>query len=496
MKTTHTTHLLDIFNAQVALEFNQIENIELKIILALGDLLEEPNEHEENFINKSLGYLKEHYYLTKSVWKVLLKLEQEVPNFIDKLSKWENLTYIHYNGMDILNGFNETCYQIGFDDYKLFNSNREFNIFKLFKLINLMCQHFTIEQVTNYVGLFVKDFDNKKSSFSPNNLYNQSLHLKTIEADDRIYNNSINFFINTFSLLDNINFNLKSLHFAGLDLKYDRFKNTNKFVMNCLNNSFLRMNITHINSLEKYQTIMNTYHKYTNEEFISAKGLLEVRNKPIIDDEQKTFALLFKLLDKSHNLNLIKYKTTICLLKLISSYENNVIKGLEKLTDLNDYVINLNNIVDIEYLLLENRLDLKNLLALSHNWEKQGISRGEKIVYKDYGIDCNIGDYKFEQIKNSHDLHEEGKTQSHCVYHYNQQCEKEKSIIISMKDLNSNRISTIRLAKENIVKIFFKRKNKNIWYLAENRKRFNNSCNIDEKIAANKYFAIIKDKLI
>jgi len=82
MELTQTTILLNNFNKAVTFHRDEIKEKELKIILALSDLLEEPNDYEENFINKSLKYLKENYALDKSVWKVLLKLYDEIPNFL------------------------------------------------------------------------------------------------------------------------------------------------------------------------------------------------------------------------------------------------------------------------------------------------------------------------------------------------------------------------------------------------------------------------------
>ena len=68
-----------------------------------------------------------------------------------------------------------------------------------------------------------------------------------------------------------------------------------------------------------------------------------------------------------------------------------------------------------------------------------------------------------------------------------------QTIIVSMKDSKGNRVSTIRLQRQGKISKFFKRKQ--IWSLAENRKRFNKSCSVEEKAAAKLYFQQIQNKL-
>jgi hypothetical protein len=493
MHITHTTYLINQFNEQVTAQLSEIEHKELKIILALSDLLEEPNHYEENFINNSLAYLKQNYGLTKSAWKVLLNLYDEIPDFINKLSTWENLTYIDYNGGDTLNFYHELMYTISIGKYKLHNSNREYNLTKLFSLISLLCENFTIEDSTAYVGLFIKEFDNKKSPFSINNLYTHSEYLENNNIEDRITNMEVNLFIHLLSLHDNLYPTLKSLSQVYLDYTDSKRSKNKTFINNCLETLFNRMEIPYTDLLTTFTHIVDTYKKYTKENFITYKGLLELRKQTIEKTDHPIINLLLSQLDKSATYNLIQQQTTIEFVKLIHTYKDNVIRGLEKRNDLYDYVTNIHNMAAIQELCLNNKLNLKTLLTLTNNWEKQGESRGEKKQFKNYNIDLAIGTYKFYQIKDNHQLHEEGKAQSHCVYTYNKRCLEDNTIIVSMKDQTGNRISTIRLSTEGTISKFFKRKK--IWYLAENRKRFNRSCSDQEKAAAHAYFQQIKERL-
>lgn len=494
----YISHTIEHFNQQVVIESNKIENIELKIILALSDLLNIPKEYDSNFINNSLLYLKEHYYLSNSVWKVLLKLNEKVPDFIHTLSNWNDVDAISYVGKNLLR-FNDMYYKIGFNENRFYNSNREYNISKLFKLIHLMCQHFSIEDSTAYVGLFIKEFDTKQSVFSICNLSIQSEYLKSIKSPDRINNISINFFRYMFTNLDTIYFDLKILHILGeeiINLKMKKIPTIFNNHFRWLSSIFKKIGIPYTNPLENFNDLMCVYNKYTKEESINYKGLLEIRNQSIEAKDHEVLTLLFKELDKSADYNILTSNITICFLKLIHSYQNNVLQGLQKLHDLHDYTRNLENNPSMQALYHEQKFNLKNLLELSHKWEKKDVYRSEKVVYRNYNIDCNIGNYQFEQIKDSHELHEEGQTQSHCVYTYNNACINQETIIISMKDQKFNKISTIQLTKESKKFKLFTRKSKNIWYLVENRKRFNKDCNTEEKVAANEYFEIIKHKLI
>lgn len=469
MNITYNCHSISEFNQHIAFEFNNIENVELKIILALSDLLEGPKEYEENFINNSLAYLKEHYLLTKSVWKVLLKLNEELPHFIDELSIGEM-------------GF-------GMEN----KSHRQYGIKEFFKLINLLYQNFTMEETINYIGLFIRGFDTKKHVFSIENLRNHSQYLKSIKSEDSINDNEITYFRHRFFKHNQTTEIMKNTSQAYL-LYLEPITEKNEMCLKyCLDNISSLLMCAPKDSVNSLIKIYTAYRKYTNEKFITSKGLIEIKNKKIEEKDNIIITRLLLELDNMMIYNSMQEKITICLLKLLNSYKNNIKQGMNKLNDIKDCIGKRKNIEILKQLYVENKLNLKNLLTLNNSWEQADVIRGKNIKYKDYDIDLQIGNYYFYQIKDSHQLHEEGQCQSHCVYTYDKDCIDENAIIISMQDKQSNRVSTIRLKKENKALMFFKQKK--IWSLAENRRRYNKNCSIEEKKVVNTYFKNIKDNL-
>lgn len=487
MQINYSTSLINNFNQELKIQIESIEEKELKILLALSDILVNPKEEENDFINKSLIYLKDNYALNKSVWKVLLKLHDEVPNFAENLSHWQEPEYVGYSGKSRYSHFLIT-YPI--DNYGIGENLREYNLKKLFNFIGLLCKNFGIEEATAYIGLFFKEFDTQKSPYSINNLYELSKKLIAEEKDERISWYSVNFFCEKFYLTNTIYYTLRKLHYMYIDQKFGK-KLYKDYIPRSLEFVFEHMEIPYTSSLDTFKSIINSYKKYTFEEFITYKGLMEIKNKKILCEDSKNISYLLKELEKSQKYNDTQNQLCISLIKLVKKYEHDVIKGIDKRDILNDYIGRstdyLKKVDDGE------EINLKNLLAWSNNWHEKGESKGEKKEFKVYNINKKIGNYIFEQIIDNHQLHEEGKSQSHCVYSYQNDCLKQTTIIVSMKDTKGKRLSTIRLKKrKNIV---FSLRKKTIWELVENRKKFNKACSIEEKRVAKEYFELIKNKL-
>jgi hypothetical protein len=251
------------------------------------------------------------------------------------------------------------------------------------------------------------------------------------------------------------------------------------------------MNIPYTDALETFNNIISSYEKYTDKEFIRYQGLIDIKNQFISSEDQDNINYLLKELDKSEKYNEVQTQVFIELIKLTNRYNDNVLKGIDKREIISDYLGVTEDF--IQKAATENDFSLHNLTTWSNEWHKKGESRGKKEELPIYNIDMTLDGYVFEQIKDSHKLHEEGKTQSHCVYLYKEKCITGKSIIISMKNNKGERVSTIRLAKENKVIRFLREKE--IWYLAENRKRFNKKCSKEEQEVAKKYVSLINDKI-
>lgn len=491
MQLTQTTILLNNFNQIIDYHIEEIQEKELKIILALSDLLEEPDEYEENFINKSLQYLKENYALDKSVWKVLLKLYDETPNFAEILSDWEEPGFVGYDSY-LNSTYRLAFFRVGYPikQYDLGLHIREYNIRKVFYFIGLLCKQFTIEDVSKYVGLFIKEFDIKKSPFSMNNLYQLSKDLKE-KGEDNISLYNMNMLASQFNYQNNLYYTLRKLYYYYHEIKELKKGQNINFLRNNLELTFGRMNVPYTDALETFNSIVFSYNKYTNEEFISYKGLIEIRNKTIDKEDQDNINYLLQEFDKSEKYNEVQSQVFIELIKLVNRYSDDVLKGIDKRQIIGDYLGQSEDF--IQKAATENDFSLNHLTAWSNEWHKKGESRGKKEEFPIQDIDMTLDGYMFEQIKDSYKLHEEGKTQSHCVYSYKGRCMTGESIIICMKNSKGERVSTIRLAKENKVIRFFKKKE--TWYLAENRKRFNKQCSKEEHEIAKRYVGLIKDRI-
>jgi hypothetical protein len=491
MSLTHTTILLNNFNNVVTRHIDEIQEKELKIILALSDLLEEPDEYEDNFINKSLKYLKENYALDKSVWKVLLKLYEEIPDFCEVLSDWEEPGYAGYVG-DVSPIYKFAYFNCRYPikNHDIGKDIREYNIKKLFYFIGLLCKHFSTDESSAYIGLFIKEFDIKKSPFSINNLIEFSKRLRENgEGNISTYNMMI--FSQYFNMQNNLYFTLRKLYYYYFEIKYPQKWNNKENFKIIMEFTFNRMNIQYTNVLETFHSIIASYKKYTNEEFISYKGLIELKSKTIALEDKININYLLTEFDKSEKYNEVQSQVFIELIKLVHKYNDNVLKGIDKREIIHDYLGQSNDF--IKKAATENDFSLNNLISWSNEWHKKGESRGKKEEFQVHDIDMIIDNYVLEQIKDSHQLHEEGKTQSHCVYTYKSRCLKNQTIIISMKNNKGERVSTIRLEKGNKVLSFFKKKQ--TWYIAENRKRFNKTCSTKEKEVAQKYFSLIQEKI-
>jgi hypothetical protein len=491
MQLTETTILLNNFNQIVNYHRDEIQEKELKIMLALSDLLEEPDEYEENFINKSLQYLKEKYALDKSVWKVLLKLHDEIPNFAETLSNWEEPGYIGYAGyIDSIYRLAPFNCEFPIKYYGLSENLRQYNLRKVFYFIGLLCKNFTIEKTSEYIGLFIKEFDTRKSPFSMNNLEKMSKDLKE-KGEENISTYNINMFFSQFNRQNNLYYTLRKLYYYYHEIKLLKKGSNINNIKTSLEWTFNRMNIPYTDALETFNNIISSYEKYTDKEFIRYQGLIDIKNQFISSEDQDNINYLLKELDKSEKYNEVQTQVFIELIKLTNRYNDNVLKGIDKREIISDYLGVTEDF--IQKAATENDFSLHNLTTWSNEWHKKGESRGKKEELPIYNIDMTLDGYVFEQIKDSHKLHEEGKTQSHCVYIYKEKCITGKSIIISMKNNKGERVSTIRLAKENKVIRFLREKE--IWYLAENRKRFNKKCSKEEQEVAKKYVSLINDKI-
>lgn len=491
MILSNATAPLKQFYQQVQNQIDTIENAELSIIFALNDLLEEPNEYEANFINKSLEYLKNNYGLNKSVWKVLLKLNGKIENFCDVLSKWEEPMYLGYSGPCAYEYFT-FAYPVG--KYGLGNNKREHNIKKLFSLISALCENFGVDESCNYVGWFISELDIKESNFSINNLYDRANRLRKENADDRISTYDINFFSHEFSLNSTIYNSLRGLHFIYIDYITKRKGTSEEYLNRILTQRFEQLGIDSVNPIETLLKIVTIYRKYTKQEFITYQGLTELKSNVLDPEEQSLWHILLKEFEKSEVMNVSRFKTTIEMIKLMKPFENKVMHGLEKRQDLRDYI---GSNYYIEKIFSSPTINLKNLLQWSNEWHLNPASLPtvlrDKKEFRIYDIDQKLGDYIFTQIKDSYALYEEGHYQKHCVYTYSKDCENNQCIIISMTNLQSQRVSTIRLQKSGKISTFIKKKN--VWNLVENRKKCNKSCSEEEKKVALQYFQLIKEKL-
>lgn len=492
MNLTHTQLLLLDFNKIVQEKTESIEEKELKILYALSDLLEEQNLYEENFVSKSLEYLKTNYGLNKSVWKVLLKQYDQIPDFLEKIStrvftEFENSTHYHkIEEYDLGYAINELQYG---------NSPRQYCVQKLFYLIQVVNKHFTIDQTCDYLGLFIKELDNKKCGYSMSRLYELGQNLK--EEGNPMFVYDYNRFSYMFFSMNTLYRTLKSLYYRYLEFseniepyKKVNIKHKQNFV-DGLKRNFKEINISYDDPIEKFKSIVNAYRKYTNEKFLNYKGLLEIKNKMIEKEDQENIGYLMQEFNKSERQNQVLEKSYIEITKHILSYKDNIEKGIEKREIIHDY---LSSPHYIEKMFTENDFSIDKILQWSNEWHISTINmnRGEKEDFFNYNINKKIDNYIFEQIIDSHRLHEEGKSQNHCVYTYKSRCVEGKTIIVCMKDTNLKTIATLRFQKENKFN-FFKKQSE--WVFAENKKRFNKSCTLEEQEVANKYFLSIKNQL-
>ena len=170
---------LSKFNQELILKRKEIIEQELRIVLSLSDLLEQKNEYNGEFIKQSLIYLKEKHGLTKSVWHVLLRLNELIPNFTEKLSNWKTELHAPIEPQDYC--LLKICTHVG--KHELANSKRVHNINKLFLVINELVKNLGLEQACAAVGLIIPLFDTKSSSFSINNL---NILRKTLEDRNQI----------------------------------------------------------------------------------------------------------------------------------------------------------------------------------------------------------------------------------------------------------------------------------------------------------------------
>lgn len=498
MNLTHAQFQLAEFNNLVKTKTESIQEKELKILYSLSDLLEEQNLCELDFVNKSLEYLKDNYGLNKGVWKVLLNLYDQIPNFLDKLSKrvfTEFISTIHYNKIEE--------YDLGYavDEYGHADNPRQYCMKKLFYLIRLLNKNFSIEQTCDYVGIFIKELDNKKCEYSMGRLHETGKNINNGGLYITIYD--YNRFAFMFFSMNSLYRTLKGLYYRYLELieniepyKKDLKKNKEIFIRS-LKRNFEEIQISYDDPIEKFKSILSSYQKYTNEKFLNYKGLLEIKNKQIDKEDKENIGYLIQEFDKSERQNQVLEKVYIEITKYILSYKNKIEKGIEKREILHDY-LSSNHFK--EKIFTENDFSINKILQWSNEWHVNGESRGEKELFVNYNINKTIDNYIFEQILDSHILHEEGRAQNHCVYSYKSRCVEGETIIVSMKDINLKRIATLRFQKETrfkkLIKFkLFKNESKSEWQFAENKKRFNKSCTHEEQGVANKYFLAIKEQL-
>jgi hypothetical protein len=470
-------------------ELNQAVNIqkekEIDILFALNDILPENIAQDCDFVQSSLNYLKEYYGLSKGGWQVLLKLYEKIPDLKEQLSTLDNIYYFpdYYDKYKFIRDKISLNHIGPIGNLPFYATGREYHLQKFFNLISLLSSHLGLDNTVKYIGLFLSQFDTGESVFSINRLY----QLRK-QGHENLTNSIVNFFAWRLEALHRIHPVLRriSWRYAYIQYKLDGSKNHRENIINLIN--YLKIDTD--NPADFFFDWVHTYQKYTDKPFLSFNGLTDIQNQIIQDDEQHYTIRLLDYFHTYHKYNDSSQKVLIEMVKFISQYENNFEKGLDKLFVISDYLSRSNDFT--EKLVNEDNFSLNRLLQWSNQWHVKGESRGEFKEFKDYNIDLNIDNYSFEQIKNNYELHEEGVKQSHCVYSYEKDCLENNAIIVSMKDSTGKRVSTLRF-KKNTIKEFFK---KTSWSFAENRKRFNRNCTVDEKAIAEQYFKQIKKNLL
>lgn len=473
---------LNLFKEELVSREKEINEKELKIILSLSDLLDFPQKNENDFIKESLIFLKENHRLTKSVWHGLLKLNDLVPDFTHKLSCWNTQLESSFESRDYL-----IKVYIPIEKCGLAVSKRVQNINKLFHLIDILVKNFGLDIACDSIGLLVPLFDTQRSPFSINNLNK----IKNT-SDTEINYGQIYLLENYYFYWYTIPMPLKSLTYFYQD------KDKNKSYRNLALEKSLKRNLDDIglptdNILETFNKVVSTYKKYTQEDFISYNGLIEIKTREIAKEDKEIITALLKNFDEPEFSSLAYQKIIVEFIRLTNKYNNDVLKGIEKRSFLIDYVTRSQDIK----VRLKNQSDfrLNDLLTWSNKWHMTGDSRGEKIEFKKHDINLTHKGYIFEQLTNSHQLHEEGVMQSHCVYSYTKDCESGQYVIVSMKGLKGKNISTVCFEKREKSSLFFSRKKSSIWTIQQNRKKLNKSCSPEEQAIVEDYFNLIESRL-
>lgn len=486
-------HLFHNKMAFFQLELNQIANenkeSELEILFALNDLFPESFSENTDFVQSGLSYLKHHYGLSKAGWQVLLKLNSKIPDFTERLSKFETITLCGWGGIDkkekLRNqiSLNHSC-PVG--DLPFIQNLRPYNLQKIFSLISTLSANFGVDGTCRYIGLFISEFDTRESAFSINTLYD--LHRAEHE---NLPTQRVNTFSGRLENIYRLPHVLKRLSWHYVYTNHNLYPNydVKQSTIQLLN--FLKIQTDE--PMHFFFDLIYTYQKYTPHSFLSFDGIQDIQSQiqaqTIEADDQYFIDFLLTRFQNYQHYNESLSKVTIELVRLASQYEHNVDKGLDKLEILTDY---LNRSEDFQTKLMQEKdFSLNKLLQWSNQWHVKGESRGELKEFENYQIDRDFQNYRFEQIKNTHELHEEGHKQSHCVYSYEKDCLKGETIIVSMKDVSGKRISTLRFQKSSRKALF----KKTSWSFVENRKRFNHNCNSEEKQVAQEYFNQIKHHL-
>lgn len=478
------TNQLYAFEQELLQHVQEDKEKELRILFALSDLLPESSENNNcrDYIQTSLQYLKHHYGLSKSAWLALLMLNEKIPYFTEKLSCFDSFNYqddYSYQSVRDRVKLNHIC---PVDSLPFIKNQRHYHIQKLFTLLSDLSAHFGLEGACKYIGLFGFEFDTRESCFS-------ILRLRELNQQgyENLTSSTVHTFWNRFEgayclppILRNLSWYYSYVHYQP-DFKV----NIRKLVSHFLD--FIKVDTTE--PMVFFFDVIYTYQKYTHYSFLSFDGLLDIQSQKIehVDAEKINFLLQYfgdyKIYHQAFQ------KVTIELVRLISRYEHNFDKGLDKLTELTDYMYRSTDFKT--KLIQEKDLSLTRLLQWSNQWHIKGESRGEFKPFSHHAIDLILKDYRFEQIKNNYELHEEGQKQSHCVYSYEKDCLEGKAIIVSMKDMLGKRVATLRFQKKTQKGLF----EKNLWFLAEKRKRFNRNCTPEETLAAQCYFDEIKHQL-
>jgi hypothetical protein len=476
---------IEAFQQNLLTQVNIIEEKEVQILSALSDLIP-INLDDSDFIKNSLQFLDTNFNLTKGVWKILLKLYDKVPNFVDILSHWKLLK------PDYLS---EDCWlhiNIPHSNLPFYFENRKHSIQKLFVFINSLLSHFSVDAICELAPLISEKFNYIESPFSRENIDNPNL----------IFNPNFRFnpftYRNFMYQLNVLDYRLKNIS----DKFYYPFNRTPKNKDIYLDSLSIRLNklgIKSSNIIETQFQIFKTYGKYTNHPYPSYQGFEEIKKCTYHEDDEYILTNLIECYENSFSRSQASYKFFIHLFKIIYQYKDNLEKGFSKIRDIDDY-FSMSNDYFLKFKKFPN-FKTKDLLMWSNDWHINGEHinpfnsfNGQKKQFKNFNINHSIRTYKFIQITNNHDLYLEGKNQKHCVFNYENQCLLNKTIIVSMRDNNNVIISTLRFQLKHKKSIFTKNTKYFITF-EENRKIRNVNCSQQEQSIANEYFDYLKKKI-